>query len=275
MTTLNWYQTDSEENYSTYNVGKLNYQKDEIQYKFNSMDYRCDEFTETSELPILFMGCSYTEGVGLPINEVWAHHLHKKIIEVSNKNIPFWSIAKGGTSIDYASRRFFELGHTLKPKYAFYLLSGISRREYCFETEKVSVWFPKSTRFYKKSDSFTLMTNIFADAEFAIHQAYRSAMLLEATAKLSDTKIIIFDLPMDGIADDRKIKLFEKFENIEYVPLPDKDKRTTVEIVPNHIKNRPLRARDTEHPGAQWQYNLYDWIWQYIQQKGIDKKLIE
>jgi hypothetical protein len=79
-----------------------------------------------------------------------------------------------------------------------------------FETEKVSVWFPKSTRFYKKSDSFTLMTNIFADAEFAIHQAYRSAMLLEATAKLSDTKIIIFDLPMDGIADDRKIKLFEK-----------------------------------------------------------------
>jgi hypothetical protein len=275
MTTLNWYQTDSEENYSTYNIGKLNYQKDEIQYKFNSMDYRCDEFTETSELPILFMGCSYTEGVGLPLNEVWAHHLHKKIVEVTNKNIPFWSIAKGGTSIDYASRRFFELGYKLKPKYAFYLLSGISRREYCFETENISVWFPKSTRFYKKSDSFNLMTNIFADTEFAIHQAYRSAMLLEATAKLSNTKIIIFDLPMDGIIDDRKIKLFKKFENIEYVPLPDKDKRKIVEIVPNHIKNRPMRARDTVHPGAQWQYNLYDWIWQYMQQKGIDKKLIE
>lgn len=273
MTILNWYQTDAEENYSTINTGQLNYQKDEIQYEFNSMGYRCDEFTETSEFPILFMGCSYTEGVGLPLNEVWAYHLHKKIVEATNKKIPFWSLAKGGTSIDYASRRFFEFGHTLKPKYVFYLLSGISRREYCFETEEFSEWFPKSTRFYKKSDSFKAMTSIFADIEFAIHQSYRSAMLLEATSKLSDTKIIIFDLPMDGIVEDRKIKLFEKFENIEYVPVPDKDQRTNVTIPPEYIKKRPFRARDNSHFGAHWQYGLYDWIWQYLQERGIDKIL--
>jgi hypothetical protein len=127
---------------------------------------------------------------------------------------------------------------------------------------------------YKNPELLFLNLANFQVQGLDIYQKYWTSTTINSISEIF-TKIIIFDLPMDGIADDRKIKLFEKFENIEYVPLPDKDKRTTVEIVPNHIKNRPLRARDTEHPGAQWQYNLYDWIWQYIQQKGIDKKLIE
>ncbi len=273
MTILKWYQTDSEENYNIINSGKLNYRKDEFHYEFNSMDYRCDEFTETSELPILFMGCSFTEGVGLPLNEVWAYHLHKKIVEITNKKIPFCSLAKGGTSIDYAARRFYEVGHKLKPRYVFYLLSGLTRREYCFEKEECSIWFPNATKFYKQSDSFKTMTRIFADTEFAIHQSYRSAMILDTLAKLSDTKIIMFGLEIDGIDEDRKIKLFEQFENIEYITVPNKEQITKGVLLPDDIKSRPPKARDNSHPGAEWQYCLYHWVWEYIKQKGIDKKL--
>lgn len=275
MTKIEWYQNDTEENYKIYNSGKLNYHRNEITYEFNSMDYRCNEFTEDSELPILFMGCSFTEGVGLPMNEVWAHHLHNKIVETSGKKIPFWSLAKGGTSIDYAARKFYELGFKLRPKYVFYLMSGISRREYCYESNEYSNWFPNPTKLHKKSDSFNLVTRIFSDTEFAIYQAYRSAMLLNATAQLSNTTIVIFGLDLDIVPQERKVELFKQFNNIVYVPLPGKEQRSRINTVPEQIKVRPEKARDNSHPGAEWQHSLYNWIWQYIQNKGIDKKLAE
>ena len=41
----------------------------EITYKFNSFAFRCNEFT--SDPSILFLGCSHTVGVGLPIEHTW------------------------------------------------------------------------------------------------------------------------------------------------------------------------------------------------------------
>ena len=83
-----WFSSDSKENYKLLNFKKLNYTQDEITYELNSLGYRCDEFSNASEFPITFMGCSFTEGIGLPFDEVWAYHLHKKIIELTNKTFP-------------------------------------------------------------------------------------------------------------------------------------------------------------------------------------------
>ena len=120
---LQWYSSDTKENYKSIIIGEPNYTQDEITYEFTSDDYRCDEFADISEFPILFMGCSMTEGVGLPANELWSYHLHKKIVALTNKYIPYWSIAKSGTGVDYSARCFYEHSMHLKPKYAFYLMS--------------------------------------------------------------------------------------------------------------------------------------------------------
>lgn len=268
-----WNSSDSEENYKPLIAGRLNYSKDEIEYKFNSEGYRCDEFTLPSEFPILFLGCSLTEGEGLPLNEVWSFYLHKKICEITNKNIPFWSTGKGGTSIDYSARCFYDYGQVLKPKYVFYLMSGIYRREFCFETENYQSWFPKHSELYKPSEHFMLMNKIFSDPEFAIYQASRSAMILQSVAEKIDCKIFIFGLNADPhIDEDRKIKLFSSYKNIDYCPINWLKMKFPSSLdawkeVPDEIKNRPLMARDNSHPGALWQYNVFNFVWDHVKNK--------
>jgi hypothetical protein len=75
----NWNSPDSIENYKHLNSLRRNYTTTEITYSFNDDGYRCDSFSTESEFPILFMGCSLTEGVGLPLNEVWSYHLHDRM----------------------------------------------------------------------------------------------------------------------------------------------------------------------------------------------------
>jgi hypothetical protein len=262
-----WNSPDSLENYKHINSLKQNYLTDEITYSFNDDGYRCDSFSNESEFPILFMGCSLTEGVGLPLNEVWSYHLHDRIVKTTNKNIPFWSLGKGGTSIDYAARCFYEYSNRLKPKYVFYLMSGISRREYSYESPELSIWFPNPSALYKTSASFNLMSKIFTDPNFAMYQTLRSAMILNSVATLTDTKIFIFGLDMDVVTDEQlKIELFGKFDKIEYFSISTKQHNEQL-VIPKSILDRPKKARDNSHPGAVWQYTLYDTIWKLVENK--------
>lgn len=261
----NWNQSDSLENYKKLNSLQQNYTTDEITYSFNDDGYRCDSFSIQSDFPILFMGCSLTEGVGLPLNEVWSHHLHNKIVNTTNKNIPFWSLGKGGTSIDYAARCFYDYSNQLKPKYVFYLMSGISRREYSYESSELSAWFPNPSILYKPSDGFKIMNKVFTDPNFATYQTLRSAMILNSVATLTNTKIFIFGLDMDAVVDEHiKINLFKKFDKIEYFPI---NTNNAILSIPKTILDRPIKARDNSHPGAVWQYKIYDSIWKLVGNK--------
>lgn len=56
-------------------------------YKFNSHGFRCDEFSDKPS--IVFLGCSHTFGVGLPIYETWPYIVSKSLnLECYNLGIP-------------------------------------------------------------------------------------------------------------------------------------------------------------------------------------------
>ena len=73
--TVKWLPWDTEERYienlklnpqALENNGWIN---KEFTYQFNSFAFRCEEFT--NDPSILFLGCSHTVGVGLPIEHTW------------------------------------------------------------------------------------------------------------------------------------------------------------------------------------------------------------
>jgi hypothetical protein len=268
-----WLDTDQLENYKELNSGIKNYSKEEIIYEFNDFGYRSDDFSLESELPILFMGCSFTEGCGLPINEVWSHHLHKTLMKESGIKMPFWSIAKGGTSIDYAARVFHSVATKLQPKYVFYLMSGASRREFKLNSDKYQNWYPNPSQFHKNTDDFINVSRLFVDDSFALYQTERSLIILNSLASQIGTKIFIFDIcDMDHLSKIHKTELFSKFTNIEYFQYHND--KNIVNNVPDHIMSKPLKARDNHHPGALWQYKLYVNIWETVKSKIlIDKKM--
>lgn len=67
-------------------------------YRFNSMGYRTYEFSDLTDKNFdLTIGCSYTEGVGLRLNEIWTHHYEEYF------DTKLLNLAKGGASADYIS----------------------------------------------------------------------------------------------------------------------------------------------------------------------------
>lgn len=259
-----WLDNDSLENYLPKNSGKSNYTQNEISYLFNSDKFRCDEFDSKNYSPVVFMGCSFTEGSGLPLNELWSYHFYKKICEKSIKNIPYWCLAKGGASVDYCARVFYEYGKKLKPKYIVYLLSGISRREYMFDNNEIHGWFPNPSIFLKKSNAFKTVSPVFVNSNFALYQTKRSLMILNSVAEQIDSEIFIFDIDnMDNVNFTDKVNLFSEFNRINYFI----NFMHTQYDVPENIKQRPLKARDNSHPGAYWQYQVYSNIWEILKTK--------
>jgi hypothetical protein len=67
-----------------------------ISYSYNQQGFRSDNFDLSPSY--IALGCSFTEGVGLPIEQTWPFLLSKKL----SKNI--WNLGVGGTGLDTCFR---------------------------------------------------------------------------------------------------------------------------------------------------------------------------
>ena len=87
-----------------------------IGYSYNSDWFRCDEFSKThdKDFHILFGGCSETEGIASPIEEVWSKMLHSKVKESFSVD-DFYSIAMAG----YGWQKIISNFMTYAKKYGF------------------------------------------------------------------------------------------------------------------------------------------------------------
>lgn len=244
---LNWWATDNEENYQLIRPdGTKNYSKAAFNYKFNSDGFRGDEFTDNSDLPIMFLGCSLTEGVGLPLDEVWPLLILdkiKRLPEHKNKKIPLWNLGRAGSGIDTAARALYGYAPKLHPKYIFCFTPFYSRREFCFEDNRVVSWSPNS------KNGLPFLDRIFSDDNFSSYQLFRSLMILSLTAEKHDAKIIAFT-PFPNSSSEQIRKVYAQFPNIRYYELRHYD----VDY-----------ARDSLHRGPLWHSMIADQLWHKVE----------
>jgi hypothetical protein len=113
----------------------------EVVYNFNNEFYRCDDFTDKHEpgKHVLFGGCSQTEGVGSPLETVWAKMIFNKLN--SNGLVDgYFNLARSGYGWQKIISSF--LAYVKKygyPDYFFVLLPNVGR---FFEwDEERSDWF--------------------------------------------------------------------------------------------------------------------------------------
>ena len=99
---LYWLPMDTKELYEKnlkekYQLLKLNNWIDKsFTYKFNSHGFRCEEFTD--DPTIMFLGCSNTCGIGLPLESIWPE------IVSNNLNMHCANLGMGGASNDTTFR---------------------------------------------------------------------------------------------------------------------------------------------------------------------------
>lgn len=90
-------------------------------YKFNSHGFRSDEFTD--EPSAIFLGCSFTQGIGLPWRDTWAYQV------AAAHKLKCYNLGQGGGANDTAFRLGYYWIQKLKPKFVVYMTVDSSRFE--------------------------------------------------------------------------------------------------------------------------------------------------
>ena len=111
--TREWMSTDSKDLYvinlrEKYKLLEFNnWINNPFTYKFNSHGFRCDEFKDNPK--IMFLGCSNTFGVGLPIDSTWPDIVSKTL------GMRYANLSVGGGSNDTAFRMCYGWIDKIKP----------------------------------------------------------------------------------------------------------------------------------------------------------------
>ena len=260
-----WCPSDSEENWKPLNDGQPNYSKTEIEYKFNSDGFRSDEFSDDADISILFMGCSFTEGTGLPVDQTWPSMIIEKIKAIpgnENKKIPLFSIAIGGSGLDTQSRYLYEQIDKIKPTYIIYLLSSFYRREFSYGNLHNIRWLPANPPIFPQVQNLKL-DRLFIDDAYAFHQSYMAMALIQSVAQKYHSEIVLGYLQFEGINASDVCAYFPK---IQYTTLMG-DCYSHSAFLPTVYAtalSKPSFARDNLHSGMQWQYRVAHEIWDMI-----------
>lgn len=128
-----WYPTDSKENHlkglklqkaraGINPTATCPYTEESFGYEFNSNGFRCDEFEgllKNGQDSILYFGCSFTFGIGLPEEQIWVTQLHNKIEKLEGKRLNKINLGMPGAGIDYVRYTAGKAISKFKPKYVF------------------------------------------------------------------------------------------------------------------------------------------------------------
>lgn len=208
-------------------------------YNFNEYGFRCDSFNQSSEFPILFLGCSFTEGIGVPIESSWGYQLKELIEKEKNIKVPFWSLAWSGGSIDLEALVLSSYIDIIKPKYIFFLLPPCNRRFFKFNGKPVM--YSNGRREFIVSpvpltdsefNSLEKAGSLLHDEDYFNLESFKSLMLINETCNRYQTKI--FYSFWDTHNKSTLITNIEGLSNF-----------SKLETIFNKIDN----GRDRQHPG--------------------------
>ena len=104
----------------------------EVIYKINKNGYRTKHFEPFNNLKdtILFSGCSWTFGEGLPLEYTWSHLVAKNF-----ENVDYYNIGYMGMSINHIIKNVYSFIRSYgKPKYLLICFPDIQRNIYYSET---------------------------------------------------------------------------------------------------------------------------------------------
>jgi len=149
--TLYWLRVDTKERYEKnllekrHLLEKNNWIDKSFTYKFNSHGFRSDEFTEKPT--IMFLGCSLTFGMGIPVENTWCSLIAEEL-----KLIPA-NLGISGSSADTAFRLCHGYIDLIKPKIIVFINPPEIRTEY-FNNEEwpenLGIWYNKDSEIFVK-----------------------------------------------------------------------------------------------------------------------------
>jgi hypothetical protein len=217
----------------------------------NLLLFRCDEFKKEQDgKHVLFTGCSVTQGVGLELEEVWAHKLYTKISE-NEKVSGYYNLGVPASGIFFIVSNLFKYFNSYgNPDAIFINLPDMLR---FYSVEEVGTKIKKP---YVHKDMVNILSNsIYHDQDWSSEQDilsysrwvnyYDYVMMLESYCKTNNIKLFIFSY--DGATNEtfKKFEL-ESFYDINPIYIID---QLIEYAADNNVDEYFLTARDKMHEG--------------------------
>jgi hypothetical protein len=144
---VRWMQTDSEENYQR--RGNRAFSVESVGYEFNSYGYRGPEFVrEPGGALALFLGDSFTFGLGLPYDALWTTGVTAGLQERWGIPVRQCNLGWGGSGSDFVAMTLHQTVDVLKPDIVFVLWSFFPRMTWYADAHRqvhfIPEWKPDS-----------------------------------------------------------------------------------------------------------------------------------
>jgi hypothetical protein len=129
--TVNWCPSDTEKRFNENMADpkqralleKHGWTRDNITYTFNKDGFRSEEFTNGVNDSVLFLGCSFTVGIGLDLESTWAYQIASRL------GLRRYNLGVGGGGPDMCFRLAHHWIPRLRPKYVMMLTPYSGRME--------------------------------------------------------------------------------------------------------------------------------------------------
>jgi len=272
----------------------------DFKYFINEDGFRSKNFSEfnSSNINIVFLGCSITAGAGLPEECMWTTKLVDKIKnDIPDKQIDHYNLSISGAGIDIVIKNLITFLNTVgKPDYVFAYFPQISRSIIWDENNYINVLYP-----HKHIDSFTNQQDKFSEnyvPEDRLLYVTTLIHMMELLCNLSGIKLLWSTWNYDQLKAIRDINFnnyFELYVNLEdhYAEVMEvhKQRGNDVRFYENDYKNIVKRinksnvnnepywssARDGWHWGTSFHTHAAEKFYKelkykYINEEAIDKK---
>ena len=129
-TTRQWMDLDSKESWQAHmrnpeqkqHLAKYGFdQPESISYQMNNCGFRCDDFDHRPGF--IALGCSFTMGIGLPIEQVWPTMIG------ATTGLAVWNLGISASGLDTCFRMLYCYIDILKPKFVMLLIPDKGRFE--------------------------------------------------------------------------------------------------------------------------------------------------
>lgn len=133
-------------------ASKLGWTKDSITYNIDSLGHRNDFELEQNQVYNVYLGCSFTYGIGVPNEKTWVHVLNR------NLQYPAFNLGVPGCGIDTCYRLLKYYIDKIKINSIFLFVPPLNRRE-IFRNNKFNVyslWTPREFRIFSDPNDLEL-----------------------------------------------------------------------------------------------------------------------
>lgn len=123
--TLQWHATDTETAFKQ-NTNRDRWQSTEISYQFNAQGFRTHDLVDLYNKKVdIALGCSFTEGTGMPVEFVWPALIEKK------SQFPMLNLGYNGGSGDSVARILTNVCGLYQIQTVYVLWPDLARFELC------------------------------------------------------------------------------------------------------------------------------------------------